>query len=75
MLKIDMHTHIMPHEMPDFAGKFDYGDSFMLNHIEPGKVNMMEMDQMRKYWLPWLVGMSAETSRAICWNLRKTTKS
>ena len=21
---------------------------------------------MNKYWLPWLVGMPAETSRAIC---------
>jgi aminocarboxymuconate-semialdehyde decarboxylase len=28
--------------------------------------NMMGMDKMRKYWLPWLVGMPAETSRAIC---------
>jgi len=28
--------------------------------------NMMGMDNMRKYWLPWLVGMPAETSRAIC---------
>jgi len=28
--------------------------------------NMMGMDQMKKYWLPWLVGMPAETSRAIC---------
>ncbi len=27
---------------------------------------MMGMQQMRKYWLPWLVGMPAETSRAIC---------
>lgn len=27
---------------------------------------MMGMDKMRKYWLPWLVGMPAETSRAIC---------
>ena len=27
--------------------------------------NMMGMDQMRKYWLPWLVGMPAETARAI----------
>jgi aminocarboxymuconate-semialdehyde decarboxylase len=23
-------------------------------------------DQMRRYWLPWLVGMPAESSRAIC---------
>ena len=27
---------------------------------------MMGEDQMQKYWLPWLVGMPAETSRAIC---------
>ncbi len=26
---------------------------------------MMGQDQMSKYWLPWLVGMPAETSRAI----------
>jgi aminocarboxymuconate-semialdehyde decarboxylase len=28
--------------------------------------DMMGKDQMPKYWLPWLVGMPAETSRAIC---------
>lgn len=27
---------------------------------------MMGMSEMNKYWLPWLVGMPAETSRAIC---------
>lgn len=27
---------------------------------------MMGATQMQKYWLPWLVGMPAETSRAIC---------
>ncbi len=27
---------------------------------------MMGEMQMQKYWLPWLVGMPAETSRAIC---------
>ena len=27
---------------------------------------MMGMHDMGKYWLPWLVGMPAETSRAIC---------
>ena len=27
---------------------------------------MMGEDQMSEYWLPWLVGMPAETSRAIC---------
>lgn len=28
--------------------------------------NMMGERQMQRYWLPWLVGMPAETSRAIC---------
>ena len=27
---------------------------------------MMGFDNMKKYWLPWLVGMPAETSRAAC---------
>lgn len=27
---------------------------------------MMGQEHMKKYWLPWLVGMPAETSRAIC---------
>ena len=27
---------------------------------------MMGQAKMKKYWLPWLVGMPAETSRAIC---------
>jgi aminocarboxymuconate-semialdehyde decarboxylase len=27
---------------------------------------MMGEDKMQKYWLPWLVGMPAETARAIC---------
>lgn len=28
--------------------------------------DMMGQDEMPRYWLPWLVGMPAETSRAIC---------
>jgi len=27
---------------------------------------MMGMSKMKKYWLPWLIGMPAETTRAIC---------
>jgi aminocarboxymuconate-semialdehyde decarboxylase len=27
---------------------------------------MMGQDDMKKYWLPWLVGMPAETARAMC---------
>ena len=28
--------------------------------------NMMGQQSMQRYWLPWLVGMPAETARAIC---------
>ena len=28
--------------------------------------DMMAMDQMPEFWLPWLVGMPAESARAIC---------
>jgi aminocarboxymuconate-semialdehyde decarboxylase len=28
--------------------------------------DMMGEDEMQRYWLPWLVGMPAETTRAIC---------
>jgi aminocarboxymuconate-semialdehyde decarboxylase len=28
--------------------------------------NMMGEKNMQRYWLPWLVGMPAETSRAMC---------
>jgi len=37
-----MHTHIMPHTMPDFARKFGYGDFIMLDHVEAGAANMMQ---------------------------------
>jgi len=28
--------------------------------------DMMGMEQLQKYWMPWLVSMPAETSRALC---------
>ena len=31
--------------------------------------DMMGQNEVKKYWLPWLVGMPAETSRAICHTL------
>lgn len=42
MLKIDMHTHLMPREMPDFAKKFGYGGFIMLDHHRPGFAKMMQ---------------------------------
>jgi aminocarboxymuconate-semialdehyde decarboxylase len=42
MLKIDMHTHMMPRQMPDFAKKFGYGDFIMMEHVNEGEANMMQ---------------------------------
>ncbi len=45
MLKIDMHTHIIPENLPKFAEKFGYGDFIHLVHHKPGFANMMKGDK------------------------------
>ncbi len=45
MLKIDMHTHIIPEKLPRFAEKFGYGDFIYLEHHRPGFANMMKGDR------------------------------
>lgn len=42
MLKIDMHTHILPEKLPRFAEKFGYGDFIHLVHHKPGFAKMMK---------------------------------
>ena len=42
MLKIDMHTHIMPKEMPKWGSKFGYGGFIHLDHHRPGFARMMQ---------------------------------
>lgn len=42
MHKIDMHTHILPEQLPNFAEKFGYGDFIHLIHERPGFANMMK---------------------------------
>jgi aminocarboxymuconate-semialdehyde decarboxylase len=45
MLKIDMHTHIIPKHMPNWIEKFGYGKFIQLNHIEDGTADMMQGGQ------------------------------
>lgn len=44
MLKIDMHSHILPAKLPRFADKFGYGDFITLSHREDGAADMMKGD-------------------------------
>lgn len=50
---------------PEFFGIFKACEELdMAVFVHPWE--MMGEKDMQKYWLPWLVGMPAETSRAIC---------
>lgn len=42
MLKIDMHTHLLPERLPNFAEKFGYGDFIHLVHRRAGFADMMK---------------------------------
>ncbi len=42
MHKIDMHTHLLPEKLPDFASKFGYGEFIQLEHHRAGFANMMK---------------------------------
>ncbi len=42
MLKIDMHSHIIPKHLPDWTKKFGYGDFIFLNHNEDKSADMMQ---------------------------------
>lgn len=42
MLKIDMHTHILPKDIPDFAKKFGYEGFIQLHHHREGWARMMQ---------------------------------
>ena len=44
MLKIDVHTHILPKEIPDWKEKFGYGGFITLDHNGPGCARMMRDD-------------------------------
>src|SRR6185312_8027499 len=45
MLTIDIHTHIIPEHVPDFAKKFGYGNFIRLEHHKPCCARMMQGDK------------------------------
>jgi aminocarboxymuconate-semialdehyde decarboxylase len=48
VLKIDVHTHILPREIPDWKGKFGYGGFIQLEHTGPGCA-LMKKDDGRSF--------------------------
>ena len=44
MLKIDIHTHILPKEIPDWKERFGYGGFIKLEHHKPCCARMMRDD-------------------------------
>jgi aminocarboxymuconate-semialdehyde decarboxylase len=67
MAGVQIGTHINqwnlnePQLFPVFQAAEELGAAIFIHPWD-----MMGKDEMSKYWLPWLVGMPAETSRAIC---------
>ncbi len=45
MLKIDIHTHIIPKDLPKFKDKFGYGGFIHLDHHKPCCAKMMKDDE------------------------------
>jgi len=44
MLKIDIHTHILPTEIPDWKSRFGYGGFIKLDHHKPCCARMLKDD-------------------------------
>lgn len=44
MLKIDVHTHILPKEIPDWKSRFGYGGFITLDHYKPCCARMLRDD-------------------------------
>jgi len=44
MLKIDVHTHILPKDIPNFKDRFGYGGFITLDHYKPCAAHMVRDD-------------------------------
>ena len=60
MLKIDIHTHILPRDIPNWKGRFGYGGFIELEHNGPGCALMKKDD-----------GRSFRQIEDNCWNAEK----
>jgi aminocarboxymuconate-semialdehyde decarboxylase len=45
-MKIDLHTHILPHDWPDLDAKYGYGGFVRLDHYKPCCARMMIGDRL-----------------------------
>ncbi|HXH17735.1 MAG TPA: amidohydrolase family protein [Chitinophagales bacterium] len=45
-LKIDIHTHILPKQLPRWSQKFGYGDFIQLEHLPGCRARMMQGDKV-----------------------------
>ena len=63
MLKIDIHTHILPKDIPDWKQKFGYGGFITLDHYQPCCARMLRDDgkQFREVGKQTGVGFSPKS--------------
>ncbi len=45
LFAVDIHTHILPQDIPDFGRRFGYGGFIHLDHHKPGCARMMKDDR------------------------------
>ncbi len=45
LFAVDIHTHILPKDIPDFGRRFGYGGFIHLDHHKPGCARMMKDDR------------------------------
>lgn len=45
LFTVDIHTHILPQDIPDFGRRFGYGSFIHLDHHRPGCARMMQGDR------------------------------